>query len=151
VGVSAHSVDEVLQAQDDGADYAMLGPIFDTPSKRSFGAPLGAAVLEEACRRAAIPIHAIGGINSATAARLRGLPIAGVAVISAVIGAPDMRAAVSALRGALMAPAGAATGRARIGVEEVCRCSRRAPVRAGDRPGRDAPQGRAAASWPRSR
>ena len=51
IGVSTHSVKEVQQAGDDGADYVILGPIFETPSKREFGAPLGLAALADACRR----------------------------------------------------------------------------------------------------
>jgi thiamine-phosphate pyrophosphorylase len=65
VGVSAHSPREAGEAIAAGADLVVLGPIFDTPSKRAFGAPLGAASL------AALPlaeshgceIYAIGGIS----------------------------------------------------------------------------------------
>ena len=41
IGVSTHSVEDVRQAGHDGADYVVLGPIFETPSKREFGEPLG--------------------------------------------------------------------------------------------------------------
>src|SRR6476646_7194148 len=37
IGMSAHSVGEVLKAEADGADFAVLGPIYDTPSKRRYG------------------------------------------------------------------------------------------------------------------
>ena len=53
----------VGQAGDDGADYVILGPIFETPSKREFGAPLGLAALADACRRSSIPVFAIGGMT----------------------------------------------------------------------------------------
>ncbi len=63
VGVSCHSVDDALKAESSGADYVLLGPIFPTPSKLRYGAPLGMATLEEAAARVRIPILALGGIN----------------------------------------------------------------------------------------
>ena len=121
IGVSAHSVAEAIAACNEGADYVMLGPVFETPSKRAYGAPLGVAVLREACRQVSIPVWAIGGINVATAPALRGVPVAGVAVIAAVMGARDMARAVSDLRQALGSGADATRRGAALGVEEVCR------------------------------
>jgi thiamine-phosphate pyrophosphorylase len=63
VGVSCHSVQDVSQAELAGADYALLGPVFETPSKAAYGPPLGLNVLREAASRAAIPIYALGGIT----------------------------------------------------------------------------------------
>jgi thiamine-phosphate pyrophosphorylase len=65
VGLSTHSPREAGEAIAAGADLVVLGPIFDTPSKRAFGAPLGPASL------AALPpaeshgceVYAIGGIS----------------------------------------------------------------------------------------
>ncbi len=121
VGASVHSIEEAMKAQHDGADWVMLGPVFDTPSKRSFGAPLGTSLLAAACRTLTIPVYAIGGVNPDTATQLRGIPLGGVAVISAVIGALDMAAAVAALREALAAPPERALSGGVLGVEEVCR------------------------------
>jgi thiamine-phosphate pyrophosphorylase len=120
IGVSVHSVAEAVAAQQGGADYVMLGPVFETPSKRAYGRPLGVDVLRDACRRVSIPVWAIGGINVSTAPALRGVALAGVAAIAAVIGARDMAGAVTDLRHALGGDMAAARGGA-LGVEEVCR------------------------------
>jgi thiamine-phosphate pyrophosphorylase len=63
VGVSCHSVDDVLAAEAAGADYVLLGPIFATPSKLRYGRPLGLATLRDAAARAKIPVLALGGIT----------------------------------------------------------------------------------------
>jgi len=82
VGRSTHSVLEVESAAAEGADYAVLGPIFDTPSKRSFGPPLGLPSLQEAVDRVAIPVLAIGGITAARFDRVAQTGAYGVAAIS---------------------------------------------------------------------
>lgn len=63
LGASCHSMDEALKAEADGADYILLGPIFDTPSKRQFGPPLGLNNLSEAAKRIRIPLLALGGVT----------------------------------------------------------------------------------------
>jgi thiamine-phosphate pyrophosphorylase len=63
VGVSCHSLEDALKAEAGGADYILLGPIFDTPSKRPFGPPLGLNKLSEVAKRIRIPLLALGGIT----------------------------------------------------------------------------------------
>jgi thiamine-phosphate pyrophosphorylase len=63
VGVSCHSMEESLKAEAGGADYILLGPIFDTPSKRRYGPPLGLNKLSEVAKRIRIPVLALGGIT----------------------------------------------------------------------------------------
>ncbi len=101
VGRSVHSLAAARQAEKDGADYLIFGPVFDTPSKAVFGAPHGPAVLRKVVEAVRLPVWAIGGIGPANAAELRGIPIAGAAAISAIVAAPDPAAAVRALRAAL--------------------------------------------------
>lgn len=63
VGVSCHSLEEALEAQSAGADYIVLGPIFETPSKIAFGPPLGLEKLREVTARVKLPVLALGGIT----------------------------------------------------------------------------------------
>ena len=101
IGVSAHSVDGVAQAEALGADFAVLGPIYETPSKREYGPPLGLQVLERACRRVRIPVFAIGGMSASRASDVRRAGAFGLAVISYILGASDVTAATRALLTAL--------------------------------------------------
>jgi thiamine-phosphate pyrophosphorylase len=81
IGVSCHSLEEVREAETAGADYAFFGPVFDTPSKRAFGAPQGVARLGEVCRAVGIPVLAIGGVEEENAASCLRAGAAGVAAI----------------------------------------------------------------------
>lgn len=90
IGASAHSVEEVQRAGDEGADYVVVGPIFDTPSKRAFGAPLGLDVLAEACRLSSAPVFAIGGITRERIGSVRDAGAFGVAMIGGILGQADV-------------------------------------------------------------
>ncbi|MCC6139101.1 MAG: thiamine phosphate synthase [Nitrospira sp.] len=103
IGVSAHSVEEAQRAGDDGADYVILGPIFETPSKREFGAPLGLAVLADACRRASVPVFAIGGIARERIDSVRDSGAFGVAMIGGILGRADVGAAAAEMCAAIRA------------------------------------------------
>ncbi|MGE0644179.1 MAG: thiamine phosphate synthase [Nitrospira sp.] len=94
IGVSTHSAEDVRRASQDGADYVVLGPIFDTPSKRSFGAPLGLDLLTEVCRHSPIPVFAIGGVTSVRVRDVRQAGAYGVAVIGALLARDDIGTAV---------------------------------------------------------
>lgn len=81
VGVACHSVQEALEAEAAGASYLFFGPVFDTPSKRTFGAPQGAARLAEVCAAVRLPVIAIGGVSAGNAAGCLRAGAAGVAAI----------------------------------------------------------------------
>jgi thiamine-phosphate pyrophosphorylase len=81
IGVSCHSFEEVQEAETSGADYAFFGPVFDTPSKRPFGAPQGIARLGEVCRAVRIPVLAIGGLEEENGVSCIRAGAAGVAAI----------------------------------------------------------------------
>ena len=97
LGVSVHSISEAVRAEDGGANYVVLGPIYRTPSKEMYGSPLGLATLEEAARVVHVPIIGIGGVTAARAREMRGAGAFGVAVITAVLSADDVQAATRAL------------------------------------------------------
>ena len=104
IGVSAHTVDEVGRAEAEGADFVVLGPIYDTPSKRQFGAPLGLRPLEEAATRYRLPVLAIGGITVSRVREVRRAGAFGVAVVSSILGSADVEAATCALMDAVSVP-----------------------------------------------
>ena len=97
LGVSAHSMDEAVQAEANGADYVVLGPVYSTPSKQSFGPPLGLSTLTAVCRAVRVPIIGIGGVTIDRARDVRRAGAFGVAVITAILGAEDVKAATRAL------------------------------------------------------
>ncbi len=103
IGVSAHSVAEVQRAGYDGADYVILGPIFETPSKREFGDPLGLAVLADACRHSSVPVFAIGGITRERIESVRGAGAFGVAMIGGILGREDVGKATADMQSAVRA------------------------------------------------
>lgn len=79
VGVSAHSLAEVEQARNAGADYALLGPVFATPGK---GEPIGVGGLREACGVVSpFPVIAVGGIDASNASLVFDAGAAGFAAI----------------------------------------------------------------------
>lgn len=63
VGVSCHSLDEALAAESAGADYILLGPIFESPSKIQYGPPLGLGSLRAVTARVKVSVLALGGIT----------------------------------------------------------------------------------------
>ena len=101
IGRSTHSLDAAVRAEAEGADYVVFGPIFDTPSKRSYGAPVGLQELGEATRSLRIPILAIGGIGRDEIPLCLGAGAHGVALIRAVWAAEDRKVALTNLLTAL--------------------------------------------------
>jgi thiamine-phosphate pyrophosphorylase len=97
MGISVHSVEEAVQAESQGADYIVLGPIYETPSKQMFGPPLGVQTLEKACGLIRIPIIGIGGVTAERAREMRRAGAFGVAVITAILGADDIESATREL------------------------------------------------------
>jgi thiamine-phosphate pyrophosphorylase len=89
IGVSTHAADEVAAAAAGGADFAVFGPIYYTPSKRPYGKPIGVGALDAARAAAALPLFAIGGIDAQRCAEVLAHGADGIAVIRAVLAAHD--------------------------------------------------------------
>ncbi len=101
IGASCHSLEEARSAALDGADYLIFGPVFETPSKINFGAPLGIEKLRAVCGETRIPVLAIGGIDLASAGRCFEAGAAGIAAIRLfqdVGSAAELRERMAALK-----------------------------------------------------
>jgi thiamine-phosphate pyrophosphorylase len=103
VGVSVHSWAEAERAQEDGADYLTVSPIFQTESKPDYGPAVGLEILGEFCAALRTPVVALGGITPATARQCLDAGAAGVAVMGEVMRAEDPGAAVAAFLESLTA------------------------------------------------
>jgi len=93
IGVSVGSVEEAVDAEQGGADYVALSPVFSTGSKVDAGPGHGLEMLRAICDSVRIPVIAIGGIGPDNAGSVIDAGAEGVAVISAVVSQPDITAA----------------------------------------------------------
>ena len=93
-GVSAGKSEWAARASREGADYIGVGPVYPTGSKENARAPIGPEGVAEILKRAGgLPAAAIGGVDADNLASVIGAGAKGVAVIGAVMGAPDPEAA----------------------------------------------------------
>lgn len=92
IGISATTLDEAMVAQEDGADYIGVGAIFPTETKTDADI-VNVEILKNIKMNLHIPVVAIGGINENNVMLLSNTGIDGVAVISAIIGKYDVKAA----------------------------------------------------------
>ena len=79
IGVSRHDRSGLERARDEGADFAIVGPVYPTPGKED--RELGEARLRDMLLGAALPVLVVGGITPSNAPRLRGIGARGVAAI----------------------------------------------------------------------
>lgn len=89
VGASAVNVAEAIKAMREGADYIGAGPVFKTTTKKDAGEPIGLAGLSAIVKAVSIPVVGIGGITASNVASVMATGAAGIAVISAVVGAAE--------------------------------------------------------------
>jgi thiamine-phosphate pyrophosphorylase len=89
IGISAESLRDAVAAENAGADYLGLSPIFATPTKTDAAAPLGLEGLRAIRREVRLPLVAIGGLNAGNAAAVIAGGADGLAVVSAIVAAAD--------------------------------------------------------------
>jgi thiamine-phosphate pyrophosphorylase len=85
IGITVHDLAEALEAQDMGADYLGVSPIFRTSTKPDAGKPSGIALIKEIRERIDIPLIAIGGIDHSNAPQVVRAGADGLCAISCVV------------------------------------------------------------------
>ena len=91
VGASVHSEEAAQQAEAEGADFLLFGPVYDTPSKAKYGAPQGTNRLRRVAGAVQIPVYAVGGITPERTFSCRSAGAMGVAGISSIMGAESVK------------------------------------------------------------
>ncbi len=97
VGVSISNTEEAIKAQEDGADYLGVGPMFSTDTKKD-AEPVSYEEFLRIRESVHIPIVVIGGINENTIPTFKGADIQGIAVVSAIMAAKDVSGKARRLR-----------------------------------------------------
>ena len=100
IGATAKTVPQALEAYEQGADYLGVGAIFPTTTKVKT-ILTSTDTLADICRAVPIPANAIGGLNKDNIDVLKGIPIAGVCVVSAIMKADDPKQAAVELSAAM--------------------------------------------------
>lgn len=95
IGISTHNAEQVRAATVGQPDYLGFGPIFKPASKLDHDPVVGIAGLKMIRSLTPLPIFAIGGISLDDVSEVIGAGTNGVAVISAILKAPDIRQTVS--------------------------------------------------------
>jgi thiamine-phosphate pyrophosphorylase len=93
IGVSTHNINEARKAEEDGADFITLGPVFPTPSKMKYGKPIGLDTLGTVAGEVGIPVFAIGGITPANLKEAMDAGAEGVALISGIYAEQNVKPA----------------------------------------------------------
>lgn len=97
IGVSAHTKEEALLAQAQGADYLGVGAVFPTSSKDD-AESVSYETLKAICEVVSIPVVAIGGITRENLHQLSGSGVSGISVISAIYAQSDIKEAARELK-----------------------------------------------------
>lgn len=97
VGVSVHSLEEARRAEELGADYLLLGHIFETDCKKGLKGR-GLDFLEEVRRSVDLPIIAIGGINEENVKDIAGRGVRHIALMSYFMASHDPKEAARLLK-----------------------------------------------------
>lgn len=109
IGLSTHNPEQVKEADCMKPDYIGFGPIFKPGSKKDHDPVVGVQGLKEIRRLTSLPIFAIGGMVLENVADAMKAGADGVAVISAIVAAPDVRYAVTGIVSRMSSPASPAS------------------------------------------
>lgn len=102
IGISVNTVEEALEAEDLGADYLGVGPVFPTSTKEETRPLLGVKGFKAIRGKVKIPVLAIGGISAENAGEVMAAGADGIAVISAILGEKNIRKATGRLLEAII-------------------------------------------------
>lgn len=105
IGRSTHSLDQAIKAEQEGADYIGIGPVFATPTKPSYE-PVGLELVRQVTSRVKTPHVAIGGIGATNVNQVLAAGAERVAVVRAVCGAEEIQAAARKMKMVLQETAG---------------------------------------------
>jgi thiamine-phosphate pyrophosphorylase len=98
IGISAESVADAIEAEQQGADYIGISPVFSTPTKTDTAPALGLEGIRQIRALVRIPLVGIGGINLTNSRQVIAAGADGVAVVSAIMAAESSRLAAQAIR-----------------------------------------------------
>ncbi len=101
LGASSHSLEEALEAQNAGASYVNIGPVFDTQTKSVPTGTVGLGMIDTIRPHLRVPFTCMGGIKLENIQQVTARGAQRCAVVTAVTAAPDPRAAAEALRRAM--------------------------------------------------
>jgi thiamine-phosphate pyrophosphorylase len=90
IGSSCHSLEQAVAAEQSGADFLTIGPVYETPSKKIYGNPIGVGEVTRVKSRVSIPVLAIGGIKLPMVKEVLRAGADGIALISGVLAAEDI-------------------------------------------------------------
>ena len=96
IGATAKTVEQAQEAYEQGADYLGVGAIYPTTTKVKT-ILTATETLQDICEAVPIPVNAIGGLNAANLQILKGIPITGICVVSAIMKAADSKKAAEEL------------------------------------------------------
>lgn len=97
IGATAKTVEQAQKAEESGADYLGVGAVFPSETKKT-AIRITGEQLRKISRSVSIPIVAIGGITLENVSQIDGADICGIAVVSAIFGAKDIKSATEELK-----------------------------------------------------
>lgn len=97
IGATAKTIEQARQTEADGADYLGVGAVFPSPTKKN-AIRITTQQLREICSSVTIPAVAIGGISLENVSEIAGGGMSGIAVVSAIFAADNIRTATEELK-----------------------------------------------------